>query len=409
MTRLNIVLYGHFGSGNIGNDSSLEAMIYNIHKYCPASDITCICTGPDIVAQRFGIKTVPTDVSELRYHAQSNSRFIFLIKRFVCRGLDELKFWLRQPRWFKRVDQFIVVGTGAVDDMAIRWPWNAPYDLFKWCSAAKMGGAKVIFLSVGVGPIMNRLSRILMLKALRMADYRSYRELAAFDYLHSVNFRTKGDVIFPDLVFSLPPVYTAGVKRISGDPKRIGLGVISYYGWRHDPRIGESVYQEYLAKVKQFIGWLFRHGYSVRIIYGDTADQRPVDELIDEMRATTDCERNIKWFVDKINNVDELFREISQIDILVASRFHNVLCGLMLERPVISLGYHRKNVDLLSDIGLEKYCQYIEEFSVEILIEQLKSCIVNYAHIQELIHAKVASYETLLDQQYRELLGREEV
>ena len=245
MIQSQIVLYGHFGSGNIGNDSSLEAMIYNIRKYRPSSDITCICTGPENVAERYSIKTLPMDVSELRTINPSNWRLVHILKRIFHRIIDEFIFWMQRPSWFKTVDQFIVAGTGAVDDMAVRWPWNAPYDLFKWCKAAKMGGAKVVFLSVGAGPIMNPVSRFLMLKALRMADYRSYRELAALDYLRSVNFDTTGDVIYPDLVFSLPLVYTDGLRKISSPPKSVGVGVINYYGWRHDPRIGESVYQNY--------------------------------------------------------------------------------------------------------------------------------------------------------------------
>lgn len=404
MTRSPIVLYGHFGSGNIGNDSSLEAMIYNIHKYRPQSDITCICTGPEIVAEQYGIKTLPIDVSELRKVEQSNSRLFDSFKHVFQRVIDEFRFWIQRPYWFKTVAQFIVVGTGVVDDMAVRWPWNAPYDLFKWCKAAKMGGAKVVFLSVGVGPIMNRVNRFLMLKALQIADYRSYRELTALDYLRSVNFDTTGDVIYPDLVFSLPPGYTDGTRRISNPPKSVGVGVINYYGWRHDPRIGESVYQNYFTKVKQFILWLLENGYTVRLIFGDTTDQRPVDELVDQITPKTNAEKRENFIIDQIPNVNELFRQLAQVDILVASRFHNVLCALMLERPVISIGYHRKNLDLMAELGLEAYCQHIEDFTFEKLVEQFNTCLDNSRQISELIRSQLVQYQTLLDEQYQNLL-----
>lgn len=408
MTKSHIALYGHFGSGNIGNDSSLEAMIYNIRKYSPSSDITCICTGPENVAARYGIKTLPMDVSELRNTKQSNSRLVRIIKRIFHRIIDELIFWNQKPSWFKTVDQFIVAGTGAVDDMAVRWPWNAPYDLFKWCTAAKMGGAKVVFLSVGAGPIMNRISRILMLKALRMADYRSYREFAALDYLQSVNFNTTDDGIYPDLVFSLPPGYKDGLRKISSRPICVGIGVINYYGWRHDHRIGESVYQNYFTKVKQFVFWLLENGYTVRLIYGDTTDQRPVDELVEELTPKMNPEQRINFVIDQIPNVSELFRQLAQVDILVASRFHNVLCALMLERPVISLGYHRKNLDLMTDMGLEAYCQHIEEFTFDKLLEQFNNCRNNSGKITDLIHAKLAHYQELLDEQYQRILLSDE-
>ena len=135
---------------------------------------------------------------------------------------------------------------------------------------------------------------------------------------------------------------------------------------------------------------------------GDTTDQRPVDELVDEIIPKTNAEQRKNFIIDQIPNVNELFRQLAQVDILVASRFHNVLCALMLERPVISLGYHRKNLDLMTEMGLEAYCQHIEEFTIDKLVEQFNhTCINNSGQITELIHAKLANYHKLLDEQYR--------
>src|SRR5262245_54297941 len=165
MEKPKIVLYGHFGSGNVGNDSSFEAALRNIQAYLPRADITCVCNGPEDISARFGIKTLPIDSAErIEYRGVSRpNRSLSSFARIINRVLDEIRFWTYRPTWFSSIDLFAVVGTGAVDDMAIRWPWNAPYDLYKWCKAAKMGGARVAFLSVGVGPIVNPISRFLML------------------------------------------------------------------------------------------------------------------------------------------------------------------------------------------------------------------------------------------------------
>ncbi len=176
MSSPRLVLYGHFGVGNLGNDSTLEAMLYNIRKYQPSANIICVCTGPQVVTQRYGIDTLPIDISEDRNIRQQPSGVLRKAIRVTTRIIDEINFWLKRIRWFRSVDQFLVVGTGALDDMAVIHPWNAPYDLFKWCHAAKLGGAKIVFLSVGAGPIENRISRALMLNALRVANYRSYRD-----------------------------------------------------------------------------------------------------------------------------------------------------------------------------------------------------------------------------------------
>ena len=51
-------------------------------------------------------------------------------------------------------------------------------------------------------------------------------------------------------------------------------------------------------------------------------------------------------------SLTEVMQQISETELLVATRFHNVVCGLMMGRPVISLSYARKNDVLLADMGL---------------------------------------------------------
>jgi len=392
-----IILYGHFVSGNIGNDSSFEAALYHIRRLKPDAHLICVCNGPEEIAQRFNIET--QHMAGMHAEDRSSGR----IKRLWLRLSDEILFWLKRPSWFHSGDRFIVVGTGAVDDMAVRRFWHSPYELYKWCKTAKLGGAKVIFLSVGVGPIMNRISRFLMLKALRMADYRSYREVAAFEYLKGIGYDTTSDIRYPDLVFSFPNEALPNV-RSSARSKVVGLGLITYYGWRHDQAAGQMVYQEYLSKIKRFAAWLFKKGYSIRIISGDKTDLHPVHEFVEWVKKDGEPGWKDRLIVEEINTINDLLSQLAQTDIVVASRFHNVLCSLMLERPVISLGYHEKNLNLMTEMGLANYCQNIEEFTVEKLIEQFEAYTTDMADAVRRIHQKNEQYRQQLDEQYRNIL-----
>lgn len=397
-----IVLYGHFGSGNIGNDSSLEAIVHAIKKYRPMAEVICICNGPQLVKERYGIKTEQMSIPPGHVEEPSSNRFLSILRKLWRRLSTEVEFWVRRPGWFQPGDQFIIVGTGAVDDMSVKHFWNAPYDLYRWCKVAKRGGAKLIFLSVGVGPIQNRISRILMLRALRMADYRSYRETAAFEYLKSVGYKTGGDPLYPDLVFSLPRE-ALPVLQTSSAETVVGLGLINYYGWRYDPVHGEKIYQEYIAKIKCFVTWLLEKGHKIRIIVGDNVDARPVQDVLEYVAKEHPNQRG-RVIVENISDVHELFHQIAQTDIVVASRFHNVLCTLMLERPVISLGYHAKNEVLMAGMGLASYCQHIEEFTFDRLVEQFERYKADFDEAVQRIHQKNEHYRELLDEQYRAVL-----
>ena len=288
--------------------------------------------------------------------------------------------------------------------MAVR-PWNAPYDLFKWCRAARLGGTRVVFLSVGAGPIVNRVSRILMIAALRVADYRSYRDNASMDYLSSIGFNTTGDSIYPDLVFSLPIKECEEPYIPPMHPKTVGLGVIGYYGWLHDPDSGEPIYQGYIRKLKEFVFWLLDHGYSIRMLTGNLGvDQRPVDDIVQYINAKGPAGWQDRIYADAIADTDELFHQISKTDIVIASRFHNVLCALMLGRPVVSIGYHIKNESLMAEMGLRDYCQHIEHFTAEKLIQQFQSLISELSQASTRIQDKCVQYRQELDQQYRKIL-----
>ena len=404
MNQTHLVLYGHFGRGNLGNDSSLEALLSSIRRYQPSAAVTCVCTGPQVIAERYGINTLPVDITETKQEYKPDGRLSGTARWAANRISDEMDFWLSRTRWFRTVDQFIVVGTGALDDMAVR-PWNAPYDLFKWCQAAKLAGTRLVFLSVGAGPIRHWLSRAMMLRALRLADYRSYRDQASLEYVRGVGFDTSGDQVYPDLVFGLPHIANTPRLPAAARPQSVGLGVIGYYGWLHEPNTGEPLYLAYVAKLKEFVGWLLDQNYSVRLLTGDLpVDQRPVDDILQFARQSGQPGWPERVIAEPIADVEGLFEQIAQTDIVVAARFHNVVCSLMLGRPVVSIGYHEKNEALLAEMGLQAYCQHIEHFSVEELIRQFQSLASDLSPASQRIEHKCAEYRERLEAQYRTLL-----
>ena len=69
---------------------------------------------------------------------------------------------------------------------------------------------------------------------------------------------------------------------------------------------------------------------------------------------------------------------------IVATRYHNVICALMLSKPTISIGYGEKNAVLMADTGLAEYCQAADSLDVGRLIEQF---IDLESHAARLRHA----------------------
>ena len=58
-TRQRIALFGNFGTGNLGNEATLQAMVCNLRVHMPNAEISCICPRPEDTALQYNISAVP--------------------------------------------------------------------------------------------------------------------------------------------------------------------------------------------------------------------------------------------------------------------------------------------------------------------------------------------------------------
>ena len=52
-------LFGLLGTGNIGNDASMEAVLRYVQTQHPSAVIDVMCSGPERVTEQYGIDAVP--------------------------------------------------------------------------------------------------------------------------------------------------------------------------------------------------------------------------------------------------------------------------------------------------------------------------------------------------------------
>lgn len=193
-----IGLFGMFGTGNIGNDGSLESVVRFLRRAAPEDRLLCICGNPAAVEEAFGLEAVPI------YHQPprlSDRRATALLQRAPGRAT----LWLHAARHLRRLKVLIVPGMGVLDDFSVSplglgWP----HDVLSWCLLGRLMGVKVVFASVGAGPIRHPISRWLLKAAARAAHYRSYRDTVSKAFMESIGFNARHDPIYPDIAFRLP-------------------------------------------------------------------------------------------------------------------------------------------------------------------------------------------------------------
>ena len=401
-------LFGLFGIGNIGNDSTVKAMIHSLRIRRPEATLLCITTAPDSFAEKFDLPAIYLSSHAHRYSGGNagKGRFarIHALGRRISQELHHVTDSLRQLR---EVERLVIVGTGILDDFGVK-PTFVPYLLFRWCLLARLSRVPIHFVSIGAGPIVHPLSRFFFVNSLRMSNYCSFRDQISRDYMKGVGYDRDRDRVFPDLAFSLPVHEVPGHSQLLQVPKTIGVGVMGYYGWDNDPSKGEETYRAYKDKITAFAIWLMDEGYDVRLLIGENSDRRAVNDVIS---AVAGYQKALSGSisVDAIENGDNLLQAMAKTDLVVASRFHNIIFSLMLGRPCISIGYARKFEVLLEDMGLSGYSQHIEQLDLDRLKQQFLTLVSDYVAVQQRINTKTNRYRDLLNEQYDTLLGKEPV
>ena len=272
--------------------------------------------------------------------------------------------------------------------------------MFKWVLMAKLRRSRVLFVSVGAGPIDRALGRVLVKAALSLADYRSYRDDASRDYLRGIGFRSKRDRVYPDLVFGLPEaLLSRDHARSEGTRRVVGLGLMVYAGKYSaaDPR--PETYTAYLESLAVFATWLLEHDYDIRLLLGD-GDTIVIEEFRSVLQARLGSYDEERIIEQPIASVQDVLAELAATDVVVATRFHNVLLALLLNKPVIAISFHHKCSSLMRQMKLSEYCHEIDHMDADRLIGQFRKLEQNREAVKRTIGQGVDEARAALDEQY---------
>ena len=276
-----------------------------------------------------------------------------------------------------------------------------PYNLLKWSLIAKVCRCKLLFVSIGAGPIYGALGKCFVKSMLSLADFRSYRDSSTMQYLEGIGFRVDNDPIYPDLVFSLPETLIPHRDTKKSRRSVVGLGVMAYAGRYSVSEPSDTTYLAYLENLVTITRWLLAREYDVRLLSGDLVDMHAWQEFRDLLRERiTVCDE--EHIIDQpICSVEDLLSQIVTTDFVVATRFHNVLLALLCNKPVISISFHHKCESLMSAMGLSEYCLDINDLKADRLIEKFCDLETNANKIKPLIRERAREFREALDEQYK--------
>jgi polysaccharide pyruvyl transferase WcaK-like protein len=143
----------------------------------------------------------------------------------------------------------------------------------------------------------------------------------------------------------------------------------------------------------------------VHLLTGDSrADNATVVAVMERFNSTSRTLNHLH--APLLQRFEDVVALLGLVDVVVGSRFHNVLLALMLGRPAVSIGYSDKNDALMDDFGLGGYCHNIESFDVRLVLDQLRQLLLKTDDTTRELPDRLQAARAALDVQYDAFCAR---
>lgn len=428
-------VFGHYGDRNLGDEAIIEALVARIRREWPQARVAAFSMDPEDSARRYGVPAFPIrqesgrqrfgEVLDAHWAAGATDRavreatsLLDRIARFIPKGrirsaagklargttftLREFGFLLRSYSRLRGLDALIIAGSNQFLDN-FGGPWGFPYTLLKWSLLARLAGCRLLYVSVGAGPLDARLSQRMVRLAVRCSHYLSFRDAASQRLVGAVARGTSSHV-FPDLAHSLVlPAADPSTQRHRGSQGKpaVGINPMPLYDSFYWCTADTDRYTGYVRTLAAFAEHLIDNGYPVFFFPTQLKDLNVADEVVRAMRPECAARLVQPEPVKRPHTVDELMRTIAAADIIVATRFHGTLLPLHARRPVLAICYHRKMRDLMRAMGQERYAIDFDDLSVTGLIDRFHQLEQNRIEAAAQITKADDGCVSALESQYR--------
>jgi polysaccharide pyruvyl transferase WcaK-like protein len=303
----------------------------------------------------------------------------------------EARHWILGYRFLRCKDCLIVSGGGQLDE---EWggPWGHPFALFKWAVLARLARIPYLIASVGAQKTASTTCRLFMSAALRLANYRSYRDKNSREIAAGLFMHTAKDAIVPDLVFGLPSSEIpppAGIRSMAHGRPIIAISPIAYAKPQNWPHQDRALHDRYTEQMVEVISALLKRGCFVILIASSLGDDEGViPELLCRLDREAQARLANQMHIPAIAGWRDFVATLLDVDSLVASRLHGTIFGFVAQKPTVAISFDPKVDWVMEDLGQTDYLLQISDFAAAHVIRAL-DCIELH---RDAIVDRIASY-----------------
>lgn len=313
--RIKAALSGYYGFDNFGDEAILTVLCSELKKN--DFDVTVFSKNPEKTSKKLGVSSVYT---------------------FDFTGVLKTLF----------KTNILISGGGSLlqDATSIK---SLVYYLLV-IGMALVFGKNVLIFAQGIGPINNPVCRFFTKLCLKKCKYVTVRDEKSKKMLESWGVTAK-------LVSD--PVWNLEIEPKTENFKKIGIQLRSW----------SSLTAEYLKNLAASVTKHFSD-YEIEIYsFQNSLDLEVCKNFEQMLKTQNSC---VKTVIKSDLSVDDVQKTFSQLDYVIAMRYHACLLALKYETPVFALSYDTKVEKLAQAFNLP--CSFLEKSeNLDSFIEEMKN------------------------------------
>jgi polysaccharide pyruvyl transferase WcaK-like protein len=376
---MKIGIIGWYGYNNLGDEVILHVILKQLLTKVTIEDIVVFSEKPSVVEQVHNIRSVL-----IGYEGK--------LGNFI----SELE----------KIDFLIFGGGGFISD----WQPEAMPNTFKIACMAKAFGKKIIFYSVGVGPILTDNGKILIKKMCDLSDLITVRDQNCYDLLTGIGvknvFTTSDPAVIFDEIDDKAGKYL--IQDLNTDRPIVGI-YISYF--MHNDKYWPNKFDEFLKYKKTMIKLVYYLYHQLRLqpvfIPVFPVDEDFAKEIVKE--GNLEYEIPILRFSSDYRLVTGI---LAHTIMVIGTRLHALILSSISRVPVIGIIVHPKSEQYLKSIGLDKLAVALGDGAMypesridfEKLKESVQYILENREHICEHMMSKILLLKSKQEINFRLLL-----
>ena len=195
------------------------------------------------------------------------------------------------------------------------------------------------------------------------------------------------------------------LRRPAHVPPRIAINVFPYRDPQYDPHVtdGGAGFGAYIDSIAGLVASASARGFQPVLFGSQRADERALDLVQERLDSRApelgEVERRMP------PTLADLIALIDESDVVVATRYHGILLGVLRGRPTVGICYQSKSRRLLEMAGLPEYAFDAADLHDASILDRLTN-ITGAGGAPEHLHARALEMREECDRGFSEALER---